>query len=53
MREEDEEEESGKQYSPQQIKDIATRLFRAFKKESPDAGVKEFKAFVSKSKSTY
>jgi len=50
MRKEDEEEEDGESYTPQQVKDIATRIVNKFKKECPDAGynVKEFKAFVSK-----
>ena len=55
MTREDEEDENAKEYTPDQIKDIAIKILNSFKVEKPDAGhsVKEFKAFVSKSKSTY
>ena len=51
MRDEDENPD----YSPDQIKAIAEKLLKGFKKEQPDnvSNVKEFKAYVSKNKSTY
>ena len=51
MRDEDENPD----YSPEQIKAIADKMLSGFKKEQPENAdnAKEFKAYVSKNKSTY
>ena len=50
---EEEEEDNVKTYTPEQIKEIALRILGTFKQESSNHSLKEFKAFVSKSKATY
>lgn len=53
-RDDEEDEDDTKKYTPDQVKGIAAKLLQQFKAENPGStAMKEFKAFVSKSKSTY
>ncbi len=54
LREDDEEEEPAKKYSPSEISQIAVRLVSEYKKTAPEKLTKkEFKAFVSKNKQMF